>query len=46
MTLVSSVTILSLDQGTSTYIAGAFDPELDGSSFFKFEKLFKILMPC
>jgi len=29
------VTILTHEQGASTYIAAAFDPELEGNSYLK-----------
>jgi hypothetical protein len=35
MVIVSSVTILTHEQGTSTYVAAAFDPELEGNSYLE-----------
>jgi hypothetical protein len=46
MLSVSSVKILTLDQGASTYIAAAFDPELEGDSFLRVKDCFIILTLC
>ena len=39
MLSVSSVTILTLDQGASTYIAAAFDPKLEGNSLLRTQRV-------
>jgi len=41
ITKVSSIEILSQDQGASTYIAAAFDPELESNYIFPLQSTYR-----